>query len=192
MQNGLSRRGISHFQGEIVIYEKSANCTNQLVYNSENLRPIDDRKLEDEILPKSKLMFGASSKDFNYVTDVENGIIWKFDSWVRKVQETLNLLFAILMDFIFLLQGNVAKIDKLKMSNLTGVTLDPKGNIIVATSGQNECKLHVFSPDESYVRHIALDGNLCPTGICLQDNFFYLTDVRDRKINVYSVIQENV
>lgn len=74
------------------------------------------------------------------------------------------------------------------MENLTGITLDALGNVIVATSSANECNLQVFAASTgTFAKSIPLPMTMRPTGICLSNQFLYLADLKNAQIIVLSI-----
>ena len=73
-----------------------------------------------------------------------------------------------------------------------GIDTDKFGNVIVGTSEDvssmsSICKLEVFNKDGDHVKSIDLIDRK-PTGIRILDNFLYLTDIKRKKIEIFSII----
>lgn len=187
IQNGSSEiRAWSLFSDKIIAYKTCPHGTHQFIFCQKSLEKLEDREVifsnpnDADLMLKSKLMFGQSSQACNYVTDFVNGCIWQFDAGKRRNVDKLVI-------------GNADEDNGvwMRMENLTGITLDALGNVIVATSSSNECNLQVFaaSTDGKFAKSIPLPSmNMRPTGICLSNQFLYVADVKNVQIHVFNVI----
>jgi hypothetical protein len=178
-------RGLTYVKldGKITIIttEKSRHAIKLVFIHLENLTngvlkkmDISKNGIYDPIeFEAAKCMYIKATTNHIYVTDLGNGCILDTDTklWVtKKISNQLH-------------QGR-------NLKNLMGVEVDPCENFVVATSydqdGESICNLEVFNPKGSHQRTMELRG-VKPSGICLIDSMFYLTDVLRKQILCFNV-----
>ena len=82
------------------------------------------------------------------------------------------------------------------MSMLTGIDVDQFGNVLMATStNENEtsvarCNLEVFDVQGNHLRTLSWI-NIRPCGICLNNDKLFLADVVNRQIKIFSFSDES-